>query len=65
MTVFVEFEGEILPLKRSSRARTYQGLWNTAVDYIDEERSIQEIVMKEPHEELGVSRSKINLASDC
>lgn len=59
VTVFVEYDGKILLLKRSNKVRTYQGLWNTVAGYIDEERPIREIVLKELREELGINRSGI------
>lgn len=59
VTVFVEYEGKILLLKRSDKVRTYRGLWNTVAGYIDEELPVEEIACKEVKEELGVGEDVV------
>lgn len=54
VTVFIEFGGKILMLKRSDKVRTYQGVWNTVAGYIDEDKPIEYFVKKELREEIGI-----------
>ena len=56
ITVFIEYQNNILLLKRSDKVRTYQGKWNTVAGYLDELKPIREKVLEEIREELGIER---------
>lgn len=59
VTVFVEFEGKILLLKRSNKVGTYRGMWNTVAGYLDELKPVENKARKEVEEELGIKTSEI------
>jgi len=59
ITVFVEYMGEVLLLKRSDKVRAYQGKWNSVAGYLDRIEPIKERVFGELKEELGISKNMI------
>lgn len=59
LTCLVEYNDKILLLKRSDKVRTYQGLWNTVVGYLDEIRPLEEKAREELQEELGITADLI------
>ena len=61
ITVFVKYEDEILLLKRSDKVRVYQGKWNAVAGYLDELKPINEKVLEEIKEELGIVRYSVLL----
>lgn len=63
ITVFVNFKGRILLLKRSDKVLTYKGKWNTVAGYLDEIRPIKEKVYEELFEELGIKEKDIKSIS--
>ncbi len=54
LNCFVKFESQILILKRSDKVRAYQGLWNSIGGYLDEPVALEEKVLEELREELGI-----------
>ncbi|MEI7621847.1 MAG: NUDIX domain-containing protein [Candidatus Moraniibacteriota bacterium] len=54
LNCFVKFENKILLLKRSEKVHTYQGLWNFVGGYLDEFVALEEKVLEELREELGI-----------
>lgn len=59
LTCFVEYNGEILLLKRSDEVRVYQGKWNTVAGYLDEPKPIRQKAIEELSEELGIQQDII------
>jgi len=59
LNCFVEFNGEILLLKRSDKVGNYQGKWNSIGGYLDEDRSLEEKVKEELSEELNIEENNI------
>jgi len=59
ITVFVRYKDTILLLKRSDRVSTYKGKWNTVAGYLDEIRPVEEKVLEELREELGIGKEDI------
>jgi len=59
ITVFVKYGDKILLLKRSDKVSTYKGKWNTVAGYLDEIKPIEEKVLEELREELGVGEESI------
>ncbi len=51
---------KILLLKRSKKVLTYEGKWNSVAGYLDELKPIQEKVVEEIEEELGIKKNKIS-----
>lgn len=61
VSCFLEFDGKILLLKRSSDVGFYPGLWGVITGFLDRSESdVVETAMKELKEELGVSREEIS-----
>jgi 8-oxo-dGTP diphosphatase len=54
LNCFVRFQNQVLILKRSDKVRAYQGLWNSISGYLDEIRPLEEKVLEELREELGI-----------
>ncbi len=59
ITVFVEYRGKILLLKRSSQVATYKNKWNCVAGYIDDLKPIKEKVLEELQEELSLTKQNI------
>lgn len=55
VTCFLECQGKILLLKRSTKVRSYQGKWCGVAGFIDQAKPIEEIVHAELRAELGLS----------
>jgi len=56
ITVFVKCKNRILLLKRSNRVSEYPGKWNAVTGYMDEVIPVQNKVLDELEEELGVDK---------
>lgn len=54
LSCFVECNGKLLLLKRSSKVRSYQGKWCAVAGFIDQPRPLEEIVYAELKAELGL-----------
>jgi 8-oxo-dGTP pyrophosphatase MutT (NUDIX family) len=61
VTCFLESNGEILILRRSSRVGTYQGKWAGVSGYIEEDKTADEQAITEIKEETGLSAGDIRL----
>ena len=59
LTCFVKYHEEILLLKRSNKVRAYQGMWNSVAGYLDELIPLEEKVLIELKEELGITKDLI------
>jgi 8-oxo-dGTP pyrophosphatase MutT (NUDIX family) len=55
LNCFVKYKDKILLLKRSDEVRVYQGLWNSVAGYLDEVGPLEEKVLEELREELGIT----------
>lgn len=54
MTIFVEFKGKVLIMKRSDKVSTYKGKWMTLAGYYDEKVPLRKKVLEEFREEIGL-----------
>ncbi|MFH1473521.1 MAG: NUDIX domain-containing protein [Candidatus Aenigmatarchaeota archaeon] len=59
ITVFVKCKNKILLLKRSNKVNDYQGKWNAVAGYLDKMIPVQEKVLEEIEEELGIEKKWI------
>jgi len=59
VTVFIEYGGKILLLKRSRKVRTYKGKWNTVAGYLDEDKPLRRKVLEEVSEEIGLAKKDV------
>lgn len=53
-TVFVEYAGRVLLMKRSNKVRTYRRKWNTVAGYLDTLEPLQDKIYEELREEIGL-----------
>lgn len=60
VTIFVKYKDKILLLKRSDEVRVYQGKWFTVAGYLDELKPLDEKVIEELQEEIGIGKSNIS-----
>lgn len=51
--------GKILLVKRSDDLRLYPGYWNGVSGFLDDNKSLDEKVAEELHEEVGITRDQI------
>jgi 8-oxo-dGTP pyrophosphatase MutT (NUDIX family) len=61
VTVFLEYDGKILLLRRSLKVRTMQSLWAGISGYLEDEWDPLSQALKEIEEETGLSREKVKL----
>ena len=54
LNCFVKFENQVLILRRGDKVRAYRGLWNSIGGYLDEFCLLEEKVLEELREELGI-----------
>lgn len=59
MVCFVECQGKLLLLKRSSKVRSYQGKWCAVAGYIDRPQPLEELVCAELRAELGLAPEQV------
>jgi isopentenyldiphosphate isomerase len=55
----VIYRGKILLVQRSPSLRLYPGYWNGISGFLDDQKSLQEKVIEELNEELGVTKKDI------
>jgi 8-oxo-dGTP pyrophosphatase MutT (NUDIX family) len=55
----VRHEGKILIVQRSPTMRWYPGLWNGISGFLDDQKSLEEKVKEELHEEVGIAASDV------
>lgn len=51
----LRYRGKILLMKRNKNLRFYPNYWNGISGFLDDNRGIQEKIIREIHEELGIS----------
>lgn len=59
LVIYVKFKDKILLVKRSDKVLTYKGLWSCLAGFVDDEKSMEEKVIFEMKEELGLSEKDI------
>jgi ADP-ribose pyrophosphatase YjhB (NUDIX family) len=59
LTCFVKYGNKILLLKRSEKVNSYRGKWSAVAGFIDEPKSIEEKLMEELKEEIGILKKNI------
>ena len=59
VSVFMQFNGEILLVRRSQNVGNYKGKWNAISGYIDRIEPIRERALIELEEETGIKRATI------
>jgi isopentenyldiphosphate isomerase len=60
VTVFVKYNNKILLLKRSSNVNDYPRKWNAVTGFMDELIAVEEKILQELNEELGIGKDSIN-----
>jgi 8-oxo-dGTP pyrophosphatase MutT (NUDIX family) len=61
ITAFVKCEDKILLLKRSKEIKNYPQKWNAVTGFMDELKPVEEKVLEEIEEELGIGKGSIVL----
>ena len=59
VTIFVQYQTKILLLKRSDKVGTYKEKWNAISGYLDEISPLEEKILEELEEEIGVTKKDI------
>jgi ADP-ribose pyrophosphatase YjhB (NUDIX family) len=59
IVIFVKYRDKFLLVKRSEKMLTYQNLWSCLAGFVDEEKTMEEKVVFEIEEELGLKREDI------
>lgn len=59
IVIFVKYRDKFLLVKRSDKMLTYQGLWSCLAGFVDDDKTIEEKVIFEIEEELGLRREDI------
>ncbi|MDH7506343.1 MAG: NUDIX pyrophosphatase [Candidatus Thermoplasmatota archaeon] len=57
-------EGKILILKRSSKVKTYKGMWGGVAGYIEKDENPYETALKEIKEEVGLEQEDVELLKE-
>jgi 8-oxo-dGTP diphosphatase len=64
VTVFIEYQGKILLLRRSQKVRTMKGKWAGVSGYIERQREPLRQAFKEVHEETGLTSKNIKVINE-
>ena len=64
VTVFIEYQGKILLLRRSQKVRTMKGKWAGVSGYIERQREPLRQAFKEVHEETGLTSKNIKVLNE-
>lgn len=59
IVIFVRYRDKFLLVKRSAKMLTYQGLWSCLAGFVDDEKSLEEKVVFEIEEEIGLKKTDI------
>ncbi len=59
IVIFVKYRDKFLLVKRSSKMLTYQGLWSCLAGFVDDDKTMEEKVVFEIEEELGLKKEDI------
>jgi ADP-ribose pyrophosphatase YjhB (NUDIX family) len=57
--IFVKYRDKFLLVKRSEKMLTYQGLWSCLAGFVDDEKTMEEKVVFELEEELGLKKEDV------
>ncbi|MFH1643185.1 MAG: NUDIX domain-containing protein [Patescibacteria group bacterium] len=57
--VFIQYKKKLLLLKRSEKGLNYNGKWSVVAGFLDEVRSVQDKVIEEVQEEVGIQKDDI------
>ena len=57
--IFVKYREKFILVKRSEKMLTYQGLWSCLAGFVDDDKTMEEKVVIEIEEELGLKRADI------
>ena len=55
----VQHGGKILLIRRSDSLRFYPGVWNGVSGFLDDAKSVEEKVLEEVQEELGIQKEQV------
>jgi len=59
IVIFVKYRDKFILVKRSTKMLTYQGLWSCIAGFVDDEKTVEEKVIFEMEEELGLKREDL------
>ena len=59
IVIFVKYRDKFILVKRSEKMLTYQGLWSCLAGFVDDDKTIEEKVVFEIEEEIGLQREDI------
>ncbi len=59
VVIFVRYRDKFLLVKRSEKMLTYQGLWSCLAGFVDDEKTMEEKVIYEIEEEIGLKKEDI------
>ena len=54
-------DNKLLILKRSSKVRTYKGLWGGVAGYVEDDEEPYETALKEIQEEVGIEKEDVSI----
>jgi 8-oxo-dGTP diphosphatase len=64
VTVFIEYHGKILLLRRSQKVRSMKGKWAAVSGYIERQREPLRQAFKEAYEETGLTNKNIKVLNE-
>jgi|SRR3989344_7050674 len=59
IAIYVKYRDKFLLAKRSERHLTYQGQWSCLAGFVDDDKSLEEKIVFEIEEEIGLDRKDI------
>ena len=59
LVCFVKYQDKFLLMKRSDKVLAYKNLWSSLAGFIDDEKSIEDKIIEEIIEELGLEKENI------
>lgn len=59
IVMFVKYRDKFLLARRSEKMLTYQGLWSCLAGFVDDDKSLEDKVVFEIEEEIGLTRDDI------
>ncbi|OHA87990.1 MAG: hypothetical protein A2653_02730 [Candidatus Zambryskibacteria bacterium RIFCSPHIGHO2_01_FULL_43_25] len=59
LVIYVKYKDKVLLAKRSDKMITYKGLWSCLAGFVDDEKTMEEKVIYEIEEELGLKKEDI------
>lgn len=59
ITIFVKYREKFLLVKRSEKMLTYQNVWSCVAGFVDDDKSMEEKIVFEMDEELGLQKDDI------